>query len=42
MFLKFFVVMTCVFFWIRLGYRWLFMHYRGRGRRRYHERLDLK
>jgi hypothetical protein len=38
LFLKFFVVVTCVFFWIRLGYLWLFRQYlRPRHR---HEHYD--
>jgi len=36
MFLKFFVVLTCVVFWIRLAYHWLFRQYRGHNRRRHH------
>lgn len=33
MFLKFFIVFTCIFFWIKLGYDAAFRHYRGRGHR---------
>ena len=36
MFLKFFVVMTCFVFWIRLGYHWLFRQYRSFHHRRPH------
>ena len=33
LYLKFFVVFTCVFFWIRLAYRWAFRQYRGYSHR---------
>ena len=29
LFLKFFIVFTCIFFWVRLAYRWLFRSYHG-------------
>lgn len=35
--LKFFVLFTCIAFWIRLGYQWLMRHHRLRR-----ERGDLR
>jgi len=37
LFLKFFVVMTCFVFWIRLAYLWLFRQYRSHHRRKHIE-----
>lgn len=44
MFLKFFIVLTCIVFWLRLGVRYLKRGYgidgRRRGRRRSYEHDD--
>lgn len=37
LFLKFFVVVTCIFFWIRLGVRWMMRGYYHRHYPRRHE-----
>lgn len=33
MFIKYFVVITCFVFWLRLGYHWLMRGFRMRDRR---------
>lgn len=33
LFLKFFVLFTCIVFWVRLGFQWLMRHHRLRRER---------